>query len=286
MEHRMIVSIGEIVWDIFGNKKILGGAPLNVAYHLSCLNHDVHLISKIGTDDLASVTLQRIQELSLPTEGIQQDPKLPTGQVVVTLGPDNEPSFDIVAPAAWDAIEHPAPQSMPATPFHLVYGTLAQRSEKSKSTIRSLWEKAAMTFYDVNLRPPFTPPEIVLESLPASDVVKLNDHELRTVAGWKNLPSGTVRELAQSLFSVLSIQVLAVTLGNNGALLICQDGLFEHPGFLVQVADTVGAGDAFFASLIEGIIQKRSWQQCLEQANRRGSIVASKAGATPLMDEK
>ncbi len=279
----MIVSIGEIVWDIFGAKKILGGAPLNVAYHLSCLKLDVHLISRIGTDDLAATTLQRIRDLSLSADGIQQDQKLPTGQVIVTVGPDNEPSFDIVAPAAWDAIEPPGPQNTPATPFHLVFGTLAQRSEKSKSAIRSLWEKADLTFYDVNLRPPFTPPETVLESLPAADVVKLNDHELHTVAAWNNLPAGTVRQTAQSLFSALSIKVLAVTLGNEGALLVCKDGLFEHPGYSVQVADTVGAGDAFFASLIEGIILKRSWQQCLEQANRRGSLVASKSGATPLM---
>ena len=166
----MIVSIGEIVWDIFGDKKILGGAPLNVAYHLASLNLDVHLISRIGTDDLADTTLQRIQQLSLSTKGIQLDHQLPTGQVIVTLGPDNEPSFDIVAPAAWDAIHRPDPQSMPTAPFHLVFGTLAQRSEKSKAAIRAMWKKADMTFYDVNLRPPFTPPEIVLESLPAADV--------------------------------------------------------------------------------------------------------------------
>ncbi len=281
----MIVSIGEIVWDIFGAKQILGGAPLNVAYHLSCLNLDVHLISRIGTDDLTDITLQQIQELSLSTVGIQHDPKLPTGRVVVTMGPDNEPSFDIVAPAAWDAIEYPDQLSMPAPPFHLVFGTLAQRSEKSRSAIRSLWEKSDIIFYDVNLRPPFTPAQYVIDSLTAADVVKLNAHELRTVAQLKKLPSGTVRQRAQSLFSALSIKVLAVTMGNDGALLVCQDGVFEHPGFSVQVADTVGAGDAFFASLIEGIIQKRPWQQCLEQANRRGSIVASMTGATPLMKD-
>ncbi len=282
----MIVSIGEIVWDIFGDKKILGGAPLNVAYHLSSLNIDVHLISKVGPDDLAAITLQRIEELSLSTSGIQQDPDLPTGQVVVTMDSANEPSYDIVAPAAWDAISNTYEQNIPSKPFHLVFGTLAQRAETSRSTIRSLWQKADISFYDVNLRPPFTPTEIVMESLPAADVVKLNDDELRTVADWHGLPSGTIKELAQELFSTLSIQVLAVTLGNDGALLVCKDGIFEHPGFTVQVADTVGAGDAFFASLIEGITQKRPWQECLEQANRRGSLVASKSGATPPLDKQ
>lgn len=281
----MIVSIGEIVWDIIAQEKILGGAPLNVAYHLSCLDLDVHLISRIGTDDLSALTLQRIQELSLSVKGIQQDSALPTGQVVITIGPDNEPSFDIVAPAAWDAIEEPDPSCTPAAPFHLVFGTLAQRSVTSRSAIRSLWKKADIKFYDVNLRPPFTPAEIVLDSLSAADVVKLNDHELRTVAAWKNVPTGTVSEIAQSLFSSLSIQVLAVTQGNDGAFLVCRDGLFEHPGFSVHVADTVGAGDAFFASLIEGICQKRPWQHCLELANRRGALVASMSGATPVMKE-
>jgi len=101
----MIVSIGEIVWDIITDKKLLGGAPLNVAYHLSSFGLEVRLIGRIGTDDLSDLTLQHIADIGLSVDDIQRDNELPTGRVMVTFGKNNEPSFDILAPAAWDAIE-------------------------------------------------------------------------------------------------------------------------------------------------------------------------------------
>ncbi|MCK5192731.1 MAG: carbohydrate kinase, partial [Desulfobulbaceae bacterium] len=159
----MIISVGEIVWDIFGNKQILGGAPLNVAYHLIQLGQQVKLVSRVGSDNLAASTLKQIIDIGLSADDIQQDDALPTGQVVVTVGENNEPSFDIIAPAAWDAIGKINIENK--GPYHLVFGTLAQRSERTRETIRSLWTGADIKFYDVNLRPPFTPPELVLNSL-------------------------------------------------------------------------------------------------------------------------
>ncbi|MCB2180689.1 MAG: carbohydrate kinase [Desulfobulbaceae bacterium] len=282
----MIVSIGEIVWDIFDDKKILGGAPLNVAYHLSTLGCDTQLISRIGTDDLAPLTLEKIADTGLSIDTVQQDGQLPTGKVVVSVGPNNEPSFDIVAPAAWDAI---APQEfahcLKQNSFHLIFGTLAQRASQSRAAIRSLWEKADLKFYDVNLRPPFTSRETVLDSLAVADVTKLNDAELHQVADWSGIQAGTLQERSRKLFEKWNLLTLAVTLGEAGALLVSRDGLFEHPGFPAEVADTVGAGDAFFATLIEGILNKRPWQECLSRANQRGAFVAGQPGATPPMSD-
>lgn len=281
----MIFSIGEIVWDIFTDKEILGGAPLNVAYHLARLGREVTLVSRLGTDELAAPTLARIAELGLGTTHIQQDDELPTGRVMVSVNEQNEPRFDIVAPAAWDRIEPLSPSVLPNTPFHLVFGTLAQRAEKSRATIRSLWPLADITFYDVNLRPPFTTPDLVLDSLAAADVVKLNDQELHMAADWAGLAAGTLQERARSFFARYELLALAVTRGAKGSLLVCEEGLFEHPGFPVKVVDTVGAGDAFFAALIDGIINRDPWTDCLERANRRGSLVAGRSGATPEVDD-
>lgn len=280
----MIVSIGEIVWDIIADKKLLGGAPLNVAYHLSSYGLEVRLISRIGNDELADLTLGHIADLGLPVAGIQRDDELPSGRVMVTFDRNNEPSFDIAAPAAWDAIEA-EPFLGDAQPFHLVFGTLAQRFAPSRKAIRSLWDKAELLFYDVNLRPPFTPAEVVLDCLAASDVVKLNDDELRQVADWSGIADGSIPQRARALCRRLQLLCLAVTRGPAGALLVTKDGLFEHQGYPVKVADTVGAGDAFFATLIEGIIHKRPWQECLARANKRGSYVAGRPGATPPMQD-
>ena len=282
----MIVAIGEIVWDIIAGKKLLGGAPLNAAYHLASFGLQVSLISRIGSDELADLTLRHIAGLGLPVAGIQRDDELPTGRVMVTFGKNSEPSFDIVAPAAWDAIEaEPFLNGFPQ-PFHLVFGTLAQRFASSRKAIRFLWDKAEMLFYDVNLRPPFTPAEEVLDCLAAADVVKLNNDELQQVADWSGIAGGgPMAQRAQELCQRWQLLCLAVTRGPAGALLATKDGVFEHGGFPVQAADTVGAGDAFFATLIEGIIRQRPWQQCLARANKRGSYVAGRPGATPPMQD-
>ncbi|MCK9296873.1 MAG: carbohydrate kinase [Desulfobulbaceae bacterium] len=281
----MIVAIGEIVWDIIAGKRLLGGAPLNVAYHLSSFGLQVRLIGRIGNDELTDLTLRHIAGLGLPVAGIQRDGELPTGRVVVSFGKNNAPSFDIVAPAAWDAIEAEPFLNDSPQPFHLVFGTLAQRFAPSRRTIRSLWDQADLLFYDVNLRPPFTPAEVVLDSLAAADVVKLNEDELQQVADWSGIPAGPIAQRAGRLCNRWQLLCLAVTRGSAGALLVTKDGVFEHGGFPVQVADTVGAGDAFFATLIEGIIHARPWPQCLARANKRGSYVAGRPGATPPMQD-
>lgn len=281
----MIVSIGEIVWDIIADQKLLGGAPLNVAYHLSSQGLEVCLIGRIGTDALSDLTLAHIAGIGLSVDYIQRDSELPTGQVVVSVGKNNEPSFDIVAPAAWDDIETDTFLCNAPNSFHLVFGTLAQRFATSRRAIRALWDKANLLFYDVNLRPPFTTAELVLDSLAAADVVKLNDDELHQVADWSGIAGGNLIQKTACLCKHWQLLCLAVTRGPAGALLATQEGIFEHGGFPVQVADTVGAGDAFFATLIEGIINKRPWHDCLARANKRGSYVAGRLGATPPMQD-
>jgi fructokinase len=281
----MIVSIGEVVWDIFGDRKVLGGAPINVAYHLQSLDMEVRIITKIGKDPRGRETKKRLKEMGLSLDGVQEG-DLPTGEVYVTIGSDNEPHFDIAAPAAWDAIDaDEAAKVVGDEPFHLVFGTLAQRDERSRRTIRELWEKAAARFYDVNLRPPFTNGELVIDSLKAADMVKVNADELGIIASWHDLATDNKQQAAQQLLQKYDAAVFVVTEGSQGAWLVTADEYFEHPGVSVQVADTVGSGDAFFATLIEGYINSRPWTECLARANRRGAYVASQNGATPPMPE-
>jgi len=129
----MIVTIGEVVWDIFPDRQVLGGAPVNVAYHLACLGEPVIAVTRIGRDRLGEETLARMHELGVPLSGVQRDPELATGTVRVEIGLGNEPHFDIVEPAAWDAISRDqALSSIGDEPFELVFGTLGQRHETSR----------------------------------------------------------------------------------------------------------------------------------------------------------
>ncbi|MDZ7642155.1 MAG: PfkB family carbohydrate kinase [Desulfurivibrio sp.] len=293
----MIVAIGEVVWDIFPQRRVLGGAPVNVAYHLAVLGEPVRVITRIGYDELAAATDERLSQLGLPLEGVQRDLRLPTGQVRVSFGEDNEPAYDIVAPAAWDRIEPAAALAAAGTgEFDLVFGTLAQRAETSRRAIRALASRARRRFYDVNLRPPFTTAELVRESLELAELVKVNESELRQVADWLALDDGEQESDLQGLAAAIrrhcQLEALVVTAGAAGSWVATAAGMVSAAGEPVTVADTVGAGDAFFATLIADYRRELDrglapaalpWSAILARANRRGAYVAGQPGATPEM---
>lgn len=278
-----IVSFGEIVWDQFEHGQTLGGAPLNVAYHLHADGWPAWIVSRVGRDALGRKTLNRVTGLGLPVTTIQQDPELPTGVVTVSLDRDGQPNFDIAAPAAWDNIQAgPVPAQIGETPFHLVFGTLAQRSEISRNSLHRLLKQAALKFYDVNLRPPYTTPELVHDSLIAADVVKVNREELIFLAErFLEEKTGSTRNAGLALLNHFNISLLAITDGARGARLVTEDASALHRGYSVKVVDPVGSGDAFFAALIGGYLKKRPLEDCLRQANYQGAWVASQQGATP-----
>jgi fructokinase len=280
----MIISVGEVVWDIFPDREVLGGAPINVAYHLRSLRLEVGILTRIGRDDLGSQTLARLAALGLPVDGVQLDEVLPTGRVNISFDARKEPRFDIVAPAVWDNLDLPAAlRQVDGKEFSLVYGTLAQRNSSSRKVIRELWSRATFCFYDVNLRPPHTTEELVKESLAAADLVKLNEQEFRIIASWEKIIGKDKKNIAHELCRRYDLVALVVTGGSEGAWLVSDGDYFENPAMPTQVADTVGAGDAFFAALIEGYLQKRPWPEILAGANKRGAYVASRHGATPPM---
>ena len=281
----MIVSIGEVVWDIFQHRQVLGGAPINVAYHLSCLDLPVKAVSRVGNDELGCEICKHLKDLGLSIDGIQVDEQLGTGQVLVTVDDNNEPHFDIVAPAAWDNISLEPLSDLPDGDFSLVFGTLGQRDPRSRQTIRKLWQRASYRFYDVNLRPPYTSKDLVEESLVVADMVKVNGDELMTLAKWFDISGTDKIHNARELAASFGIETVVVTEGGHGAWLLTGSEIHTVPGMSVHVADTVGAGDAFFAALIVGFLQGTPWAECLRMANTRGAYVASQDGATPSMDD-
>ncbi len=281
----MIVSVGEVVWDIFPQRQVLGGAPLNVAYHLSCMGLPVMLLSRIGHDELGVETRRHIKKLGLSTDCLQVDEGFATGRVLITVDENNEPHYDIVEPAAWDNISATSLDDLIPGDFSLVFGTLGQRNKCTRQTIKSLCQRADYRFYDVNLRPPFTTKELVAESLDVADMVKVNGDELLIMGQWFGIAAKEKIEIARALANVYNLEFLVVTEGASGAWLLAGSEVFSVPGKPVQVADTVGAGDAFFAALIAGFLQKTPWQECLDMANSRGGYVASQNGATPPMGE-
>lgn len=276
-----VLCVGEVLWDALPEGLFLGGAPFNVACHLRAAGTPVAMVSRIGDDRLGDEVLRRAARYGIGTDLVQVDPSLPTGFVRVSVGDSGNPGYEILEPAAWDAIAPSAALlGRAARAQAIVFGTLAQRHATSRGTIQRLWESKALMVFDANLRPPFDDQEIVRQSLRRADVVKMSDDELQRFAEWFDL-RGSPREKVVALAETFACPVVCVTRGSAGAALWRDGRWTEHPGFRVEVRDTVGAGDAFLAILLAGLLAGGPDSALLQHANLIGAYVATQSGAVP-----
>ena len=276
-----IVCVGEILWDALPDGLFLGGAPFNVACHLQALGRDAAFVSRVGDDRLGKEALRRRRIRGLNTDLMQIDASLPTGFVQVEAGETSEPDYNILEPAAWDAITFTDALAQHAEhAAALVYGSLAQRAPTSRQTLQRLCEAEVLCVFDINLRPPYVDRGVIESSLRAADVVKLNDAELRRLQGWFGLPEDPEAAMGD-LADAFGCRAVCVTWGRQGARLWAEGECWHHSGYAVEIADTVGAGDAFLAALLTGLLARRDGDALLDLANRLGAYVASRAGAFP-----
>ena len=277
-----ILCVGEILWDALPEGLFLGGAPFNVARHLHALGEEVVFVSRVGDDVLGEEARRRLRAQGLDAALVQIDDSLPTGFVRVALDADTgEPDYEIVEPAAWDAITlTDALRQHAERAAALVFGSLAQRASTSRQTIQRLCETDALRVFDINLRPPYVDRAVIEHSLRVADVVKLNESELSRLRDWFGLaaaPEAAMDDLA----TTFDCWAVCVTWGSEGARL-WQDGVCSHQaGYAVDVEDTVGAGDAFLSTLLAGLLDGRGGAPLLDLANRLGAFVASHSGALP-----
>jgi len=281
----VVVGLGELLWDLFPAGEQLGGAPANFAYITSLLGDAGIPASRLGQDSLGADATRRLGELSLSTEFIQKDADHPTGTVKVEVDRTGQPRFEISEPAAWDFLEWTLQwQKLAQQADAVCFGSLAQRSERSRATIRRFLlalRKNAVRVFDVNLRQNFYTVEVLAGSMKLATIVKLNHEELPRIMHLFELENRGEEDSARQLLSSHEVKLVCVTRGNGGSLLVSADERSEHPGFKVKVADTVGAGDAFTAALVHGYLRGTSLAQINETANRVGAWVASQSGATP-----
>jgi fructokinase len=280
-----VLCVGEVLWDSLPEGLFLGGAPFNVACHLRATGTRVSMVSRVGNDRLGDEVLRRATRYGVGADLIQVDPLLATGFVRVHVDEHGNGSYEICEPVAWDALEATEPLlARAARARAIVFGTLAQRNTATRATIERLWKVAfdqALMVCDVNLRPPYDELDVVRASLGMADVVKLSDAELIGLAGHFGWGASDEREMMRSLAAQFGCTVVCVTRGSRGAAL-WHDGEFtEHPGFPAEVRDTVGAGDAFLAVLLAGLLAGSSDAELLQHANLMGAYVVTQFGALP-----
>ena len=284
-KRHIVVGVGELLWDLLPAGKQLGGAPANFAYITSLLGDEGIPASRLGQDALGEEAILRLRELGLPTAFIQQDVDHPTGTTQVEVDAAGQPRFEISESVAWDFLEWtPQWQRLAQQADAVCFGSLAQRSEPSRAAIlkfvRASRPNAVRTF-DVNLRQNFYTAEVLAESMRLATIVKLNHEELPKIMRLFELEDRGAEDSARSLLSVYDLQLVCVTRGDRGSLLVSASERNEHPGFPVKIADTVGAGDAFTAAVVHGYLRRTPLLQINEYANRVGAWVASQSGATP-----
>jgi fructokinase len=282
-----IVGIGELLWDLLSAGKQLGGAPANFAYITTLLGDQGIAASRVGGDELGDKAILRLSQLGVSTNFIQRDTNHPTGKVNVKLDSTGQPSFEICAPVAWDFLEWtPQWQKLAEQADAICFGSLAQRSAISQSTIGCFLDATrpdALRIFDVNLRQNFYTQEILSNSIERARIAKLNHDEVPRVMQLFGLEHRDHESSAQRLLSLYNLELVCVTRGPAGSLLVGKDSGCQHAGFPVKVRDTIGAGDAFTAALVHEFLRRSSLDHMNAVANRIGAWVASEAGAMPVL---
>jgi fructokinase len=300
MMHTDFYAFGEILWDCLPSGRHAGGAPFNVTAHLAQLGVSVSLISAVGRDSLGDEILQVARDKNVNVDFVSRVRiGLATGTVIATLDKKGNATYELVQPAAWDEIKVSAKALEAVSKARaLTFGSLAGRSPYNLEQLdRLLQVKGPLKFFDVNLRPPFVDPSLVIDLAKRADVIKLNDGEVGKLASW--LQTGelthktprTADEVAQAcaiIAEATNVSRICVTLAEEGGALWdrARGTLVTAPAPKVNVKDTVGAGDAFMAGLMVGLTRETDTQKVLENACRLGAFVASHYGATPLLPEE
>ncbi len=286
----VMVGLGEVLWDIFpSGEKLLGGAPANFAFHAHQLGDQGVVVSRVGEDELGQEILAELERRGLRTDMIQTDGAAPTGTVHVTENADGSHGFLITPNVAWDRLvaSRSLTQLMAGADV-VCFGTLAQRTEANHATIQMLLGHAPGTkLFDINFRQDYWSSDVIVEGLKACQIVKFSEEELDVLRGLKLVPHETnARAWCRALLRRYDIDLAAVTRGADGAMLLTRTDCVEEPGIKVDVADSVGCGDAFSAAMAHGWQASMNLQELAELANRVGAYVASQSGAMPALPQE
>jgi fructokinase len=278
--NKTILCFGEILWDDFGDGKTPGGATMNVAFHLMQQGARVCFVSSVGNDKPGVELLEFLKDNNLFNPLIQNNRQFPTCQVTVALDDKQQATYIIPQPVSWDHIEkQKALTTAAGQAAAIVFGSLVCREKTSRDTLLNLLsDTKALKIFDVNLRSPHYT-QTTIETLAAhADVVKMNEEEANLLLLSKK---GTLKDRITEFHMKYHVKTICVTLAERGAVVWHDHEFYEHPGYPVKVVDTVGAGDAFLATFVKGLLDELPMNEILKRSCAVGGFVAGKRGANP-----
>lgn len=285
--NKVIVGLGEALWDCLPDGSKLGGAPANFAYHASQFGNDAYAISAIGNDALGDQTLKEFDEKHLKYVMPRVD--YPTGTVQVELDEEGIPTYDIKQNVAWDNIPFtPEIENVAKHCGCVCFGSLAQRNKISRDTIHRFLDTTPMSclkIFDINLRQNFYTKEIIQESLKACDILKINDEELVTIGRLFGYPGLDIENKCYLILGKYNLKMLVLTCGTNGSYVFAPGVKSFQPTPKVEVDDTVGAGDSFTGSFASAILAGMPIKDAHKLAVEVSAFVCTQPGAMPKLPE-
>mgnify|MGYP006108352731 CR=1 FL=1 len=277
-----ITCFGEVLWDVFPTHKKIGGAPLNVALRLHSFKNAVSIISSIGDDKNGKELKNYIEQQGLSTAYIQINTTHETSKVAVKLDEKGAATYKIKKPCAWDYIFlEEQLLSLVKKSDAFIFGSLVTRNKQSEDTLKALLNAAVFSVFDVNLRPPHYQIEKLKALMKSASLIKFNDDELFEINEKLGFINKSVKENIKYISKFTNTLQICVTRGGAGAILYYNQKFYENNGYKVTVADTVGAGDSFLATLIDCLLKKENPQKAIDTACAVGALVTKNHGANP-----
>ena len=283
MKDKYVVGLGEALWDVLPDGRKLGGAPANFAYHAGQFGLNAIAVSALGEDKLADETIAQLEEKGL--HYCMPRVPYPTGTVQVELDDEGVPTYDIKENVAWDNIPFtPELQAIAENTRAVCWGSLAQRNVVSRQTIYKFLDatpKDCMKIFDINLRQTFYTKEVICESMKRCNVMKINDEELIVIGRMFGYPGLDIENKCWLILGKYDLDMLVLTCGVNGSYVFTPGRVsFQKPP-VVEVADTVGAGDSFTGSFCASILEGKSVAEAHKLAVEVSAFVCTQSGAMP-----
>ena len=280
-----IVCFGEVLWDVFPTHKTIGGAPLNVALRLKSFQNDISLISCLGDDTSGKELKLELEKFSI-SYYLQTDKEYKTSTVAISLDKNGSASYLIHKPCAWDNIQvNNELKSLVKNSDAFIFGSLVARSNTSRNTLITLLDISKFSVFDVNLRSPHYQISSIQILMNAANFIKFNDDELKEISMSLGYQSASIEQTILFIAKKTNTTSIAVTLGSKGAILFYEERFFYCKGYQVEVADTVGSGDSFLATLIDALLKDEDPQLAIDKSCAVGALVAKNKGANPMISE-
>lgn len=284
---RLVVGLGEVLWDMLPEGRKIGGAPVNFAYHAGQFGINTMAVSAIGNDKLGEDTIAEMNGKHL--NHIFPSVPYPTGSVQVKLDEKGVPAYDIKENVAWDNIPFTNEiESVARNCRAVCFGSLAQRNAVSRSTIRKFIESTpsgCIRIFDINLRQNFYTSNVIRDSLEHCNILKINDEEIMLVSRMFNYDSSNIENVCRTIMEDFSLEMVILTCGTKGSYIFTKGGVSFMPTPKVNVADTVGAGDSFTGSFCAAILRGLPVAEAHKKAVEVSAYVCTQNGAMPEIPE-